>query len=50
MKVVARGLRELPEVVWHRAGTETEPKHDVEEIHSIASGRIRRGNRPSPSE
>src|SRR5215471_1387010 len=26
----------------HRAGVETEPKHDVEGIHSIASGRVGR--------
>jgi hypothetical protein len=37
-------LSECPEASWYRAGTETEPKHDVEGIHSIAycrSGRYR---------
>jgi hypothetical protein len=39
LAVRIRGLLEnhpagCPETAWHRAGTETEPKHDVEAIHS----------------
>jgi hypothetical protein len=30
------------EAARHRAGAETQPKHDVERIHSIASGRAGR--------
>src|SRR5215469_8257788 len=30
----------LTKRAWHRAGAETQPKHDVEGIHSIASGRV----------
>src|SRR5215471_13028941 len=31
---------ERDEASWHRAGAETQPKHDVEGIHSIASSRV----------